>query len=129
MHGAHHVDFHHDPEFLQAHLGEALVAQDARVVHQDIDTAPARHGRVHHRLDLARVGHIGAVRAGVPAGRAYGVRHGLRRRAGLVGSHVVDQHLGAVTRQFQRVSPAKAAPRSGHDGDAPLQKLCHRFSG
>ena len=65
-----HID--DEPEVVQAHLGKALVAQDARVVHQDVDAPPVRkgcstiadrvfvgHGRgdARHAADAAISGH------------------------------------------------------------------------
>jgi hypothetical protein len=56
---AHQVDVDHQPEVVEAHLGEALVAQDAGVVDQDVDPAPARHDLIDHRGDGGLVGDRG----------------------------------------------------------------------
>jgi hypothetical protein len=61
MHRTHQVHVHHQPEILQRHLGEALVAQDAGVVDQDVDPAPGVHGLLHHGLHGRKVGDRRAV--------------------------------------------------------------------
>ena len=50
---AHQVNLDHQPEVRQAHLGEALVAQDPGVVHENVHATPRRERAAHHRGDRA----------------------------------------------------------------------------
>jgi hypothetical protein len=51
MHGTHEVDVEDEAEVGELHLGEALVAQDAGVVDEDVDAAPFGERCRDHRLD------------------------------------------------------------------------------
>ena len=55
---------------VELHFGEGLVAQDAGVVDENVDPAPARLRRRDHRGDLRGVGDVGAVGHGDAARRS-----------------------------------------------------------
>ena len=55
--GAHEMDVDHQPKVIEAHLCEALVAQDAGVVDEDVDAPPVRRACGYHRGDRGLVGH------------------------------------------------------------------------
>ncbi|MNE45914.1 hypothetical protein D3C80_1402290 [compost metagenome] len=80
MDRAHQVDVHDQAEISQLHLGETLVAQDAGVVHQDVDPAPAGHDLGDHGVDRRSVGDGSGVGHGLAAGRNDLGHHGLGRR-------------------------------------------------
>eukprot|EP00966_Prymnesium_polylepis_P276409 6385844-Prymnesium_polylepis.1 len=117
---------HSDDELklLRRHLVEGDVAEDASIVHHDIDAAPA----------LDRIGHdpFGAV------GHRIGVRHrlaarGLDRLADLgcaLGDEIVDNHLGTSGGEELGILASQACTRTGDNGDAPvvanLRHVCGR---
>ena len=107
-------------------LGEGGPAHDAGVVDQDVETAELPHRGVHQRLrargagDVVRVGH----------GRATAGDDGRNDLVGRVrvaagsfdgAAQVVDHHAGAALGQQQGVGPPDASPRTGDDGDAPVE--------
>ena len=123
-----HVD--HRLPFLDRHVEEEAVAQDAGVIHDHVDPAEG----INRGLDDA----VG----GLPLGHAVGVRH--RRaafgldfldhflcRPGVLafardrGADVVDDHLGAPCRHGQREIAPDAAAGACHNDDFVFQ---HRLT-
>ena len=130
VHRAHQVDVDDEPEVVELHLGEALVAQDAGVVDEDVDPAPLGQRRVDHRLHGAEVGDRGAVGDRLAAGGADLLGDGVgggRRAAAAVerAAQVVDDDRRAARRQRQRVLAAEAAAGAGHDRDASIESNRH----
>ena len=72
-----HVD--HVVEHLRRHVVEGLVAQDAGVVHDDVDLAELVEGLVHDGRAAVRGGHRGGVGDGDAAGGGDLLRHGVGR--------------------------------------------------
>ena len=124
--GAHQVDLNHQIEVVHAHLGKALVTQNAGVVHQNVHPAPGVDGLLHHGFDRRKVGDRGAIGQRLATGSADFIDHRLRRadRAALAvhaAAQVIDQHLGAARRQCQRMLAAQAATGARHDGHAAVE--------
>ena len=123
---------HHFIPVRHLHLGEALVAQDAGVVHQDVDTAPLVQGLLDHGADLFLAGHVGAVGDRFTAGGLDLFDHFLRRFAGTAGAvagaaEIIDHHLGAQFGQRQRVGFTQAVGGAGDDRHPALEINTHAF--
>jgi hypothetical protein len=130
VHRAHQVHLHHGAEIGDVHLREGLVAQDSRVVDEDIDPAPGVDGLLHHGLHRGKVGHRGAVGQGFAPGGADLVHHRLRRRDRAARAvhrapEVVDHHPGPAGGQGQRMLTSQAAAGAGHDGHAAVELNAH----
>ena len=99
---------------------KALVAQNARVVDDDVDAAEVLDRRVDDRLTSFGGGDRIHVGDRAPAGRGDLVDHDLRGGPGTQTMHVdakvVDDHRRAAG-QFLGVGAAQAVPGSGDDGD------------
>ena len=123
MHRTHQVHIDHQFEIGNLHLGEALVTQDAGVVHQDIDAAPGVHGLLHHGLHRHEVGHGRAVGNRLAARCSDLVDYGLRRADGPGAggaiprtAQVINQHAGATRRQCERMLASQSAAGASNDG-------------
>ena len=130
VHRAHDVHLHHQAKVGQFHLGKTLVAQDARVVDQDVHTAPGVDRLLHHFLHRVEVGHRGPVGHGLTACGADFVHHRLRGRdrtahAMHITAQVIDQHLGTPRRQRQGVLLAQTTACACHDGHAAFEIDAH----
>jgi hypothetical protein len=121
--GAHQVHVQHQPEVVERHLRERLVAQDAGVVDEDVHPPPGVHGAVDHRLHRRRVAHVGAVDHRLTPVAQDLVDHRARRRAGGVTVQVVDDHARAMPGEFQRVRTPQPDACSGDDRHLVLQIL------
>ena len=102
------------------HVVERLVAQDAGVVHQDVQPAPGVHRRVDDALGRGGVGHRIVIGNGFAAG-GLDLRHHLVGHRVLVAASVdcaariVHHHLGAARRQQHRVRASKPGAGAGDD--------------
>ena len=125
------MHIHHEAEVVHAHLGKALVAQNAGVVDQYVHTAPGVDGLLHHGLHRCKVGHRGRIGQGLAACSTNLIHHLLRRAccttAAIHGTtQVIDQHFGAAGRQGQRMLAPQATARTRHDGYAAFEfDVCH----
>ncbi|MNS93004.1 hypothetical protein D3C72_1271550 [compost metagenome] len=133
MDRAHQVDVHHQAEIGQIHLGERLVAQDAGVVHQDVDPAPAGHDLGDHGLDRRLVGDRGRIGHGFAAGGLDFGHHSLGRRgrsarAVAGAAQIVDHHPGAARRQGQGVFAAQSAARARYNRHLTVEPDAHPAS-
>ena len=124
------MHLHDGVEFFRRHAVEDAVAQDAGVVHDDVDLAVGIHGGSDDALGGAPVGHA----IGVDDGLALAVEgldfadNLLRRRCVTAlavdrGANVVDDDLGAILRHDERDRPADAAPRAGDNGNLAFKHL------
>ncbi len=96
------MDVDYQPEIVEAHLGEALVAQDAGIVDKDIDALPAAEGLLDHGGDGSFVGHRACDGERRPAGR-------LDLGDDAVGSllrQVIYDQLRSVPREIESVRTA-----------------------
>ena len=132
MHSAHQVHLQHTAEIVQFHFGKGLVAQNARVVDQYIDLAPALHHLRHHGLHGAIVGHRRMVGHGGAAQRFYVSNHLLcgRRTALPVqrAARVIHHHLGPTFGQRQRVFTAQATACARHNGHSIVEIQTHTLT-
>ncbi len=108
------------------------VADEPGVVDQDVETAEGVDRLLHHRRGLLEVGDVGAVGDGLAAERLdLGddlVRDlGGRALAGARGAEVVDDDLGALAGELERVRAADAPAGAGDDRDASFEQG-HWFS-
>jgi hypothetical protein len=123
------VHVQHQPEVRQVHLGEGLVAQDAGVVHQDVDASPAAHRVGHHGLHRGLVGDRGAVGHRGAAGRLDLSHHRFGGGEGLAlgrAAEVVDHDPRSPRGQCQRMLSAQAPARAGDDGHLAVESDAHR---
>ena len=104
---AHQVHVDDQPEIGKVHLGECLVAQDAGIVDQDVDLAPARDGLVDHRLDGIEVGD----RRGDGDRRAAGRLDLVRDSVGRSLAEVIDDDTRAAASRAARHAPGQARLR------------------
>src|SRR6202041_1950573 len=104
------VDPHHQVEIVGGHVPDRLVANDSRIVDDDVQPAQLRVGTLHGKVDLLLVTDIAEVGNG-GATAAFDNRHHFvgdfaGALAGQAGAEVVDDHGGAVLGQFERVATA-----------------------
>ncbi len=112
-----HVD--HEAEIIQAHLGERFVAQDAGVVHKNIDPPPSFEYVVDHVLYARCVAHRAQYSARLTA-RSDDLLHdsfGVR-------AQVVHHHARSALRQQKRVGPTQPAAGARHNRHA-ARKIDH----
>jgi hypothetical protein len=113
-------------EVVERHLREALVAQDAGVVDQDVNRL------VDHGLHRRRVGHRRTTGHRLAAGDADFLDHRERggRRAAIAverAAQVVHHHPGATRRQRQRMQTPQPATSTGDHGHAAIESHRHWF--
>ena len=102
------------------------VAQDAGVVDEHVQVAERVDRLLHEALRAVPVGDVLAVDDRLAAQRLDLVDH-LHRRARVaavavhVAAEIVDDDLGALAREQQRVLAAEAAPRAGDDRDPSVE--------
>ena len=101
-------------------LAEALVAQDAGVVDQNIYAAPLVHCLSHHALDFILLRHVGAIGNGLTTGSLDFRNNGLRRLAGATGAvlcstKVIHHDLCTTFGQFKRMAASQPLTRACHD--------------
>src|SRR5439155_16409977 len=117
----------HRVELRLFHLEQALVPQDAGVVHEDVEGAETIDGGLDDSLRLVELAHISVVGDGFTP-RGFDLLARLRGR--IFGSAatvdvdtgVVDDDLGAVRCELHRDPTTDAASRTGNDGDPTIQK-------
>ena len=107
---------------LLGHREDHPVAQDARVVDQDVELAVRRDGQVDEGARGLEVGHVAEVRDRPAARRADLFGDVLRGRGGRLAravaaraAVVVDDDRRAEPGEFQGFRPAQAAARAGDD--------------
>ena len=111
--------------FVQAHLVEKAVTQDAGVVHHHIDATKMIQGCLHDAVGTGRLAHAVGVGHGLAAQGLDFVDH-LLRGAGigaLTGdgcANVIDHQAGAFARHGQGNVTANAATRARHHHDLAL---------
>ncbi len=126
------VDVDDDVPFGFGHVDDDAVAQDAGIVHQDVEIAERLDGLIDESLGAFPVGHVVAVDNRV-APRRLDVFHGLLRGSQvgasplLITTEVVDHDPGSFVCEQQRMFPAEATPRSGDDRH-PAVQCTHRSS-
>lgn len=122
------VDPDHRVPLLLRHGEDHPVAQDARVVDQDVELAEAAHRQLDQLARLPEVGHVAQV-GHRPAARGTDLRGHLLRRGGRGLSRsvaprlpeVVDDHARAEPRELDRLGPAEPAARARDDGGESLK--------
>ncbi len=113
-----HVD--HRAPFLDRHVEEEAVAQDAGVVHHRVDTPEIVERRLHDAIGRGPVGHTVAAGGRGAAGGANFLDHSLGRpgvRAFALdrGAEVVDQYFGAGRGHGEREVASDAATGAGDE--------------
>ena len=135
--GALEVHIDHCVEVLLGHREDHAVAQDSRVVDQDVEAPPGVDGLLDHLAGCREVGDIGSVDQGL-ASHGLDLGHHLLGRAEVpagavhVTAQVVDDDLGALAGQHQGVFPSDAPSSAGDDGHPAVTEVAHdwisRFS-
>ena len=116
---------------LVRHLVEDDIAQDAGIVHHDIDLAEGLDRFLHHRAGLDRIGHGAEIRHRLAA-RMLDLANDLARRrivllvlAGERHARIVDHHFRAVGGHEHGDFAADPATGPGHERHLVLQHLFH----
>jgi hypothetical protein len=111
------MDFDHKSKIVNRHLGEGLIAEDTRVVDQDVDTPPFVHGLLDHVFYLRVVSDVCAV-ANCLTTRCFDFRdYGfcIGGPAALIAEIIYEDFCPAF-RKCQRVAPAQTLASSRDDG-------------
>jgi len=126
------VNFDHEFKIGGLHLDEGLVAQHARIVDQHMHAAPLLLGVGNHLFHLFVFGDRPAIGDRLAAHRfdlGDDLRRGVRRAGAIARSaEVVDHHLGAAPREFERIGLAQTAAGTGDDGNLVLEADGHACS-
>ncbi len=116
----------HDVPIVFGHIDEHPIAQDARVVHQDVDPAPGLDpepdgtlGAIHRR-DVVRAHGDRYVQALELRGDRFDHR-GVGSGAVSLCAGVVDDHRGSLGREPAGVLAAHPAARTGDHGNPSLE--------
>jgi hypothetical protein len=126
MHLKHQIEVGH------VHLGEALVAQDAGIVDQDMNAAPSFLCLGNHFDHLFKFGDAAAIGHGLAAS-SLDFFNNLRRRVGRAGAvtctaQIVYDHLGTALGQFQSIGLTQSAACTGHNSDFVFKADGHFLS-
>src|SRR6266542_885789 len=124
--GATQVYAEHRVKLLRGHLHECLVAQDARIVDDDVHPAELRDSRRYDRLRALGICDVVAARnrrAAVLADLLGDVACWLARRARAVDrpAKVVYRDLGSTCCKIERVLAAEPVTGASDDSDAPIE--------
>ncbi len=122
VHRAHDVHIQYAAEIIDRHFYEGTIAQDAGVVHRDVDAAEFRTGMGGHGFHVFVAADVAGMGDGLSARPAYF----LGDRLGGI-AQVIDHDTCAVARQRQGVRAAQPAAGARHDGHAFLQTVRHGF--
>jgi hypothetical protein len=114
-------------------VDEHPVAHEPGVVDEDVETTERVDRLLHHRRGSLEVGDVGTVHDGLaPTRLDLGddlMGRGLSRVvAGERDAVVVDDDLGAVPGQLERVRATDPSTGAGHDRDPALQQTTHSAS-
>src|ERR1700742_627495 len=105
---------HHQVEVVGGHIPDRFVANDARVVDDDVQPAQLRVGTLDGEVDLLLVAYIAEVgNCGAPTAfddPPLFVGHLAGALAGQASAEVVDDHGGAVLGEFECVAAPDAVP-------------------
>ena len=100
-------------------LPDRGVAGDAGVVDEDVEPAELVDGLLHHAPGAFEVGDVLVVRGRLAAALANEIDGEVGVLAGALaleaGAEIVDEDLGALLGQLERVTAADAVARAGHD--------------
>ena len=113
-----------------AHREHHAVTEDAGVVDQDVEATEGLDRLLDHGLGFVEVSDVGAIDDGF-ATHALDLFDDLFGRAligaGAIGgtAQVVDDDLGSVLGQHERMLTADASTGSGDDGDAAFDEISH----
>ena len=123
------MDAQHQLEIGGVHVGESAIAQDTRIVDEDMNPAPVPQRPFHHGLHLREVGNVATIGHGLAPGGADLVRH-RQRGVGLATAvarrpQIVDDDFGAPARQLQCIGTAQAVASPGDDRDLPGEGYGH----
>jgi hypothetical protein len=124
------VDPHDVVPLGEGHVRERPVAQDAGVVDEDVEPAELLDRRGDQSLGPRLVGDVVAVHHGLPAERPDVVDDLLRgpdRGPGAVnfGAEVVDDHIGPLAGELERMLTPDAPAGAGDHDDTTLAKSRH----
>ncbi|VWX50171.1 hypothetical protein NOVOSPHI9U_260204 [Novosphingobium sp. 9U] len=113
-----------------AHVHEHAIAQDTGVVDQDVEPTEGIDRLLHHLLRIAPVGDIGRVHRRLAAHRLDRRDDFLRRRlvgtfAGGAGTEIIDDNLGALFGQLERMRASETSSGARNDCDATFQQTHH----
>jgi len=121
------VDLHDRVPLFLGHVEAHLVAEDPRVVDEDVEPAERLDRLVHHALGTAPAGAVVTVGDGLAAGGLDLLDDLLRRPsvaalAGARATQVVDHDRGALAREEQCFLSPDAAPGTRDDRDLAVEQ-------
>src|SRR5262249_42093308 len=124
------VHLQHRVEVVGLHVGEALVAQDAGIVDEDVAASPPIERRLHDPAGALVLGDAVVVGDALTAERRdlladLGGRIGGGAAAAHVAADVVHDDLRTLTRERECDAASDAPARTGDDGDFPFEELAH----
>ncbi len=129
------MDPHDEVEVVGLHVPYGAVPDDAGVVDDDVEPAPAVHTGTDHVGHLGFVPDVAVVRHGLAAPFSDDLHHLIGvaplALAGDRGAEVVDHDPRPLFGQLEGVGAADAVPGPGHEGYLAVEQ-CHRdasFSG
>ena len=130
--GAVQVHSQHGVPHVRRHLGEALVAQDARVVDEDVEATKVVEGSLDDALTAVGGGDGVVVGHGDATSLDDFVDDGVGGSCGSTGAvrctaEVVDDDLGAASGEFDSVDATQAAACPGDDGYLTVKANLFRF--
>ena len=115
------VDLHQPPHTLGIGRLEGTDRAHARIVHEDVQAAELRLGRLDALRSGGRIGNVARHARGTPAKRFDFLGQGLQ--AIFPPGHA--DHFAALPGEFQRDRPADAAGGAGHDRSTSLDGASH----
>ena len=124
------VHAHDAVPLLLAHVDDDAVAEDAGVVHEHVEVAERVDGLLDEPASAVPVGDVLPVDDRLAAhgadvvDRLLGGR-GVGAATLLVAAEVVDDDLGALAREEERVLPTEPPAGAGDDGDPTVQCTHH----
>ncbi len=120
--------------FVDRHVGQHAVAQNAGIVDEHVEAAKGRDRLIDHPFGAVPIGHVIAIgdRLAPHGPDFFHNRFGGFARPAFacpLSAEIVHHDPGALTREFQAMLPPDTSGAARHDNDAPLaQSRRHSFS-
>ena len=126
------MHLHDEVELVQRHVLERLIAQNAGVVHQNVDATEGAKRIGGNALGTVAVRHGRLVGDRIAAERLDFRHHFVRGIASAAAIHaaakVIHDHFGTALGELDGVAAANASARAGHDGHLAGELTLHQFA-
>ena len=120
------MDVHDEIEVVRRHVPDRPVAHDAGIVDDDVELAVRVDGLLHHIVCLLLVADVAVVRRGGAASSLDDADDHVGISAATLTADrradIVDDHCGAVFRDFERMAATDAVAGSGDEGDPSFEE-------